>query len=145
MFVLICTVGKVHWRTSRGYQMPQHETFIFTDDKAQTNLTHKLSLARASKRWTRDLQLDWKQVQTVIYRPTKLHLLSRFIALLFNKPFHSSQTFLWMLMQVIVTLSLDVGWKRLDREARSTPHSLLGHLIWFIKAPSRPSGPVSHR
>ncbi len=146
--VLICTAGKVHLCTSRGYQMPQHETFIFTEDKAQTNLTHKLALARASNHSTRDLQLDWTQVQTVIYRPTKLHWLSRFIALLFNKPFHSSQTFLRMLMQVTVTLSLDVvGWKCPNREARlpPTPHSLLGHLIWFINAPSRPSGPVSHR
>lgn len=52
--------------------MPQHKTFIFTDDKAQTNLTHKLALARLSNRSTRDLQLDWTQVQTDVYKPTKL-------------------------------------------------------------------------
>lgn len=67
--------------------MPQHKTFIFTDDKAQTNLTHKLALARLSNRSTRDLQLDWTQVQTDVYKPTKLHWLSHFIGLLFNNLF----------------------------------------------------------
>lgn len=87
--------------------MPQHETFIFIDDKARTNLTHKLALARVSNRSTRDLQLDWTQVQrTDIY---KLHWLSRFIGLLFNKPFLSSQKFLLMLAQVTVMQSLDLA------------------------------------
>jgi len=84
--------------------MPQHETFIFID-KAQTNLTHKLALARVSKRSTRDLQLDWTQVQTDVY---KLHWLSRFIGLLFNKPFLSSQM-LSLLAQFTVMQSLDLA------------------------------------
>lgn len=86
--------------------MPQHETFIFIDDKARTNLTHKLALARVRNRSTRDLQLDWTQVQTDVY---KLHWLSRFIGLLFNKPFLSSQKFFLMLAQVTVMQSLDLA------------------------------------